>query len=150
MSKKTNPPLASTRAEMRNLKNNSSATVDELRAFLAELKGRSPQEMLGMVAGNQLFKALVQSTVFLAVLVGVCTAVPYFMAVGEENPAEEMAEEEATPTAPIDAPDPAEPVEATVPEPNPLETLGVGEEKQAPPDVNPLDNTTGGFLEELE
>ena len=40
-----------------NLRNNSRATVEELQAFLRELKGKSPQEMLGVVAGSQLFRA---------------------------------------------------------------------------------------------
>ena len=44
--------MASARGDLRQLKQNTSATVAELKAFLQELKGKSPQEMLGIVASN--------------------------------------------------------------------------------------------------
>ena len=146
MSSEPNPPLASTRAELRNLRNNSQATVEELKAFLREMKGKSPQEMLGMVATNQLFKATLQSLVFILVLIAVFTVIPYFT---RETPAETPAETVEAP-APEAAPAEPETVPETPPEPAALENLGIGEEKQAPPNVNPLDGNTGSFLDELE
>lgn len=144
MSQKPNPPPASTRAELRQLRNHSQATVAELKAFLAEMKGRSPQEMLGMVTGNQLFRAVVQSCVLLLVILAVFTVVPYL---SREEPAPEVAAEKQAPVPAEPAPETVTPVE---PGPGAAETLGVGEEKQAPPDVNPLDADTGSFLDELE
>jgi hypothetical protein len=130
---------------MRQLRQHSQATVAELKTFLAEMKGRSPQEMLGMVSGHPLVRAMVQSAaLLLAILLG-CTAVPYW------------TRDQATPPPPTveSAPPPAapEPVDADpTPEPPPeaAEILGVGEEKQAPPKVNPLDTDTGNFLDDLE
>ena len=49
--------MASTKADLRELKTNSSATVQELQEFLSQLRGKSPQEMLGVVASSQLFRA---------------------------------------------------------------------------------------------
>ena len=146
MSAEPNPPLASTRAELRNLRNNSQATVAELKAFLRELKGRSPQEMLGMVASNQLFRATIHALVLIAVLLLVFTAIPYFT---REAPTPVVAPT-ATPATPLEAP--AEtPVEPAIPaESDPLESLGIGEEKQAPPNLNPLESDTRSFLDELE
>lgn len=148
MSAESDPPLVSTRAELRNLRNNSQATVDELKAFLAEMKGKSPQEMLGMVATNQLFRATIHSLILIGGLIAIFTVIPYLTR--EENPVE--TEPEVTEnSAPADEPAVAEeePIE-TPPETDPLEKLGVGEEKQAPPEVNPLDGNTDSFLEELE
>ena len=143
MSAKPNPPLVSTRAELRNLRNNSQATVAELKAFLGELKGRSPQEMLGMVAGNQLFRATVHALVLIAALLVIFTVIPYL---NRETPdaVAAPAPPEATPVeTPVELPPTPAP-------PDPLKPLGIGEEKQAPRDVNPLDTGTGSFLDELE
>jgi hypothetical protein len=149
MSAEPNPPLVSTRAELRNLRNNSQATVAELKAFLGELKGRSPQEMLGMVAANQLFRATIHALILIGALIAVFTVIPYLT---REEPAKKPApaSTENPPAAP--APAPAEaPVEPATPaQPDALDELGIGEEKQAPPDVNPLDAGTDNFLEELE
>jgi len=147
MNSKSNPPLASTRAELRNLRNNSQATIDELRAFLAEMKGRSPQEMLGMVAGNRLFRATLHSCALVLAIIAVGTVVPYLNR-GEPKPAavanKPAVEPETAPEVPEKTAKPDEPA------PGAIETLGVGEEKQAPRDVNPLETGTGGFLDELE
>ncbi len=150
MSRKSNPPLASTRAELRNLRNNSQATVAELKAFLAEMKGRSPQEMLGMVSGNPLFRATVQSCVLLLVILAALTVVPYLTR--EKSTSKPAAEKQAPPPAEpaTEAAAPGEPAAVAEPAPEAAETLGVGEEKQAPPEVNPLDADTGNFLDELE
>jgi hypothetical protein len=142
MSAEPNPPLVSTRAELRNLRNNSQATVAELKAFLGELKGRSPQEMLGMVAGNQLFRATIHALVLITAVLVIFTVIPYLT---RETPAAVAA------PAPPEATPIETPVEPAIPaEPDPLEPLGIGEEKQAPRDVNPLDTGTGSFLDELE
>ena len=144
MSAEPNPPLVSTRAELRNLRNNSQATVAELKAFLRELKGRSPQEMLGMVAGNQLFRSTVHATLLITAVLLIFTIIPYLT---REAPTAAEAPIPATAEAA-----PAEPpLEPAVPaEPDPLEPLGVSEEKPAPREVNPLDTGTGSFLDELE
>lgn len=148
MSDEPNPPLASTRAELRNLRNNSHATVEELKAFLSELKGRSPQEMLGMVAGNQLFRATIHSLILLSTLILIFTVIPYFTREASTEAASEVTQPAPT-TATNETPEPT-PETPAAPEPQALEELGIGEEKQAPPDVNPLDGDTGSFLEELE
>ena len=93
MSARPDPPLASTRSELRNLRHNSQATVEELKTFLRQLKGKSPQEMLGMVAGNQLFRATVQSFVLILIIIAVGTVVPYLR---REAPAETAGEPAAS------------------------------------------------------
>lgn len=140
--------LASTKADLRELKSNSSATVAELRQFLSELKGRSPQEMLGMVAASQLFRALILSTLLVAGAILALTAIPYFLAPEEEPAAAPVATNPEPAPAPEPAPEPA-PAEP-VPEPDLLDNLGVGEELPAPPNKNPLEDSGEDFLEDLE
>ena len=55
--------MASTKADLRELKTNSNATVQELQEFLRQLRGKSPQEMLGVVASSQLFRATILSII---------------------------------------------------------------------------------------
>jgi cell envelope opacity-associated protein A len=145
MSAEPTPPLVSTRAELRNLRNNSQATVAELKAFLGELKGRSPQEMLGMVASNQLFRATIHALILIGALIAVFTVVPYLT---RDEPAIVVPKTAETSPTPAPAETPAE--SATPTQPDTVEKLGIGEEKQAPPDVNPLDSGIDNFLDELE
>ncbi len=140
--------MASTKADLRELRGNSQATVKEVQAFLRELKGKSPQEMLGLVASSGLFKSLLLSTVIVAGGILLFTAIPYFMADEEAPVVNSNTETVANPSTPepiVTSPEPA--VEA---KPEPADTLGIGDESSAPSNVNPLENTSDDFLKELE
>ena len=150
------PPMASTKGDLRQLKQNSSATVAELKSFLKELKGRSPQEMLGIVAGSQLVRAIGLATVIVLVVSLIFTAVPYAMADRDKEEAatkESSAPSAAEPAIPKPAPTPS-PTAPAVAQPSPttpdLSTLGVNEERKAPPNKNPLENKKDDFLKGLE
>jgi len=148
-----NPPprqaaMASAKGDLRKLKQTSGATVAELKAFLRDLKGRSPQEMLGIVASNQLVRAVGLSCVLVFIGILAFTAIPYAMG-GKEEPAEKV--KVAAEGKPAPEPAPVEP--AAAPEQPPasdLSKLGVGEAKEAPPDKNPLENKTDDFLDGLD
>lgn len=142
----TRTNMVSSKADLRELRDNSRATVSEIQAFLRELKGKSPQEMLGVVAHSGLFRSLILSTGVVAGGILLFTAIPYFMG-GEEKPAP-VAEKPAPTEAPVETPQPAEP--AAEPAPDPLSKLGVGEELSAPPNTNPLENKEDDFLKDLE
>lgn len=142
----TRTNMASSKADLRELRDNSRATVSEIQAFLRELKGKSPQEMLGVVAQSGLFRSLVLSTALVAGGILIFTAIPYFMG-GDEKPAP-VAEKPAPAEAPVETPQPVEP--AAEPAPDPLSKLGVGEELSAPPNTNPLENKEDDFLKDLE
>ena len=141
-SKSTEPrtAMASTKADLRELRDNSRATVGEIQAFLRELKGKGPQEMLGVVAQSGLFRSLVLSTLLVVGGILLFTAIPYFMGGEEKKPAPVEAS--------VETPKPAEPT--AEPAPDPLSKLGVGEELSAPPDTNPLEDKGDDFLKELE
>jgi hypothetical protein len=137
--------LASTAADLRELKGNSRATVQELQAFLRELKGKSPQEMLGVVAASQLARSLGLSSAIVGGSILLFTAIPYFFG---DDPKEIPAA--AAEPAPAPPPPAAEPAPVEEKKPDPLSTLGVGEELTAPPDENPLENKGDDFLKDLE
>lgn len=139
--------LASTKADLRELRGNSQATVQEIQAFLRELKGKSPQEMLGLVASSNLFRSLVLATFLVAGGILLFTAIPYFMA-DEKPPVTENDTEPTTPEAP--EPTPTAPKTTAAEETDPIESLGIGEELPAPPEVNPLETTGDDFLKDLE
>ena len=44
-------PISSPKRDFKQLGQNSQAVVGELREFLSSLKGKSPKEMMGAVAG---------------------------------------------------------------------------------------------------
>ncbi len=145
-SDETRIAMASTKADMRELRDNSRATVQEIQSFLRELKGKGPQEMLGVVAASNLFRSLVLSTAIVVGGILLFTAIPYFMG-GDAKPAA-VAENSVPAEAPVEAPKPVEP--AAEPAPDPLSKLGVGEELSAPANSNPLDDKGDDFLKDLE
>jgi hypothetical protein len=149
-SKPTEPrtAMASTKADLRELRDNSRATVGEIQAFLRDLKGKGPQEMLGVVAASGLFRSLVLSTAIVAGGILLFTAIPYFMG-GEEKPAP-ATEKPAPANTPEKAPEVPAPAPAAEPAPDPLSALGVGEELSAPADTNPLEDKGDDFLKDLE
>jgi hypothetical protein len=146
--KSTPAPMASTRADLRQMSTNSKASVAELKTFLAELKGKSPQEMLGVVAASQLARSIILSTVLVIAAIGLFTVVPFLL---KEDPAPEVVQAEpSSPSPPPETPAPA-PTEPESPATaDPLSELGVGEERQAPPNENPLENNNDDFLKDLE
>jgi hypothetical protein len=104
------PPIASAKGDLRQLKQNSSATVAELKAFLHELKGKSPQEMLGVVASSQLVRAIGISCVIVLAAIVIFTAIPFAM--GGKTKDSSAGEKTAAPTpppAPAISPSPAAP-----------------------------------------
>ncbi len=138
--------LASTKADLRELSGNSHATVQELQVFLHELKGKSPHDMLGVVATSYLVRALgISSTIIIGGIL-VFTAISYFFG-SPETPAEVAA-----PPAPAPAVVPETPKLDLKPatKADPLAPIGVGEELIAPPNKNPLESKSDNFLKDLE
>lgn len=146
--KPTRSAMASTKADLRELRSNSQATVQEIQAFLRELKGKSPQEMLGAVATNSLFRALVISTAISVGGILLFTAIPYFTA--DEKPGKPAEESIPSKEQPKPEAVPEIPVPEAPPEPDPLSKLGVGDEIAAPPGTNPLEDKGDDFLKDLE
>ena len=147
--------MASTKADFRELRTNTSATVQELQEFLSQLRGKSPQEMLGIVASSQLFRAIILSLILVTTALFALTAIPYFF--GGEKDAEQAAPASTEPAAVAAKPTEAKktsPASDTKPKDagqgEDLAPLKVNDTKTAPPNVNPLEDKGDDFLKDLE
>ena len=142
--------MASISRDLKNVKRNSSATVDELRAFMHEMRGKTPREMLGAVAQSSLILSTLVSTGIILVLLVILTVAPYTYGVvkkrAEAKTDEAVKKLEAISSeleSDIDDETNSKPSSKTptVPAVNPPEVLGVGGEKTGKPkEVNPFEN----------
>ena len=74
--KAATPGLA---GDLRRLKSDGGASAAELREFLTQLKGRSPEEVMGAVAQSNLIRSICIAMVGCVVLMAVFTIIPYLM-----------------------------------------------------------------------
>ncbi|REJ87409.1 MAG: hypothetical protein DWQ34_14715 [Planctomycetota bacterium] len=149
-------PLTSMTGDRKRVRASTAASAEELREFIAGLRGRSPQETLGELSSSSLLRGILQATVGCVVLVAVLTLIPYWMGGTEPQAAASPARAE---TSSDDAGQPAE--NATTP---PLaaettgdpdlqratEAMGLDETRTAAPDENPLDNNLDSLLDGVE
>jgi len=77
-------PMSSIRRDVKNLKANTSSTAAEVRAFLTEMQGKSPREMLGVIAQSNLMSSLLHSTAIIFILLAGFTGLAF--ALEEEQP----------------------------------------------------------------
>jgi len=89
-------PMASLSRDIRNLKSNTSNTAVEVRSFLAEMQGKSPREMLGVIAQSDLASSLLVSTAIICFLLVAFTGMAFV-----------LGDDEAQPTAASTGPAPA-------------------------------------------
>lgn len=150
--------LASSTADLREMRSHSRETVAELQAFLRELKGKSPQEMLGIVTGSQLVRCIGLSTVLVVGTILLFTAIPYFTArdvapVAAQAAPAAIPAPAAPPAAAAASSSPVVPPaegKSSPPPADALSNLGIGGEISAPPDKNPLETRSDDFLKDLE
>lgn len=145
--------------DISRLRTNGAASAEEIREFVSKLRGRSPSEMLGVVAESGLFKSMVVATVGCVVLIGALTVGPYLWAKsrGSESTTAASTSKKTKPAAetkPEPKPTPndvaAQPANTGVDPERAVEALGIGETKEAPTDGNPLDDKLDDLLDGLE
>lgn len=150
-------PLTAARADDRQ--------VAEIRSFLEGLQERTPQEAIGMSGDGDLIRYLVVAVVASVALAFAGTALPYFWPVNESAPAARkqrpVAEDGGTATGAVAEDAAVSPAAADTtavtpngePVANPdqvLESLGVGEAKQADPKKNPLEDNLDKLLDGVD
>ena len=133
--------------------------ASELREFLGRMRGRNPQEMIGLVANSGLTRSMLLATFLFVLVLGAFTVIPYFL--GEQvadapGPAPPAPVENATPPRPGGDPS------AAVPEPDvvgeaagrdperAVDAMGIGEARVADPDENPLEDKLDDLLEGID
>lgn len=137
--------------DLRRLKSEGTATTAELRDFLSQLRGKSTQEVLGVVAQSELTRSLSIAAIGTLVLLVVFTVGPYLLR-GETAAAAPAApaavEQDAGQTGDAEVESPA--AERAAPQTDLLEKLEMNETREAPADENPLDNKLDNLLDGLE
>lgn len=86
-------PSSRIAGDMQRLKTDASSTAGEVREFMATLKGRSPQEVLGAISQSSLVQSTIQATFVCALLLVALTVLPWAMASEEPATAAAPAEE---------------------------------------------------------
>lgn len=142
---------------LKRLKRDTAATASELREFLAQVRGKSPQEVMGTVAGNSLIKSTLFAAIATALLLLLSSTAFYLVTPektktvkGKSNAAAQTKTEakaaDNKDAAKSDAT--ADSSEKTITSGDKtLDTLGVGETKIAAPDKNPLEDKFDNLLD---
>ena len=144
------PPIG---RDLQGVQANGVASVAELREFFEKLRGRNPQEVVGLVSSSLLLQSVALATLLTVAIVALFTIGPYLIsgppqekvakkpAAAEQTPAEPAAAPAATATgAKPGAPDAAKAMQA----------MGEDDTKVADPTANPLDKKLDKLLDGIE
>lgn len=154
--KQQQAPVAGIAKDLRRIKTDGAASAAELRQFIGQLHGRSPQEVMGVVAQSNLFRSIVLAAAGCAVLLVVLTVIPY--ALRDAAPA--VAAPETAAAEPAAAPagdDAATPATEATSEPGSqpdlqraAEAMGIGEAADPDSDTKPLDDKLDKLLDGID
>jgi len=159
--------------DFHRLKTGGAASFAELREFVGQMRGRRPQEVLGLVAASRLMGSIVWATIAAVVVVAAGSAGPYYWnRLAQDKPAEaaavaEKAQPKAAPAkaeAPKTAPKSAAKTASAAPAQNKVENpdiapddaekavkiMGVGDTKMADPRKNPLEDKLDNLLDTVK
>jgi type IV secretory pathway VirB10-like protein len=150
MKSESNPhPTVSIAADLKKIRRNTAASSQEIREFLAQMRGKSPQEMLGMLASSSLVKCTTQAAIGWLVVIAVFTLGPWLWSL--MNPVAAKVPQTPSPAAAVVPTAPAEPKPSNpAPPAKAAEKLGIGETKEAPPTQNPLEKASDDLLKDLK
>jgi hypothetical protein len=131
-----------------------AATAEELRKFIGQMHGKSPQEVLGEVAQSGLTRGIVTSAIGAIVILIVFTVGPFLvnrLSADTASVATAQPQQAAVQTEPV-------PAQASEPQAVPDESdlqkatdaMGIGETKTADPDKNPMDKRLDSLLDGVD
>ena len=132
-------------SELKRLKADTAATAAELREFVASLKGKGPQEVLGAVAQSGLTRSIAVAFAGFIVLLVLCSVIPYgyhkiWPAKPEQKTAENLSDANSAETAAETDSDSTEAEVAAGGGDDLTNKLGIGETKVSDPKSNPLES----------
>jgi flagellar biosynthesis/type III secretory pathway M-ring protein FliF/YscJ len=152
-------PMSSVSRDLKNARVNSTSVAVEVREFLAQMQGKSPQEMLGMIAQSSLIKCTVQAVGVMVAILVIFTIIPFGLtkmggasgkASAQAAPAGEQSADPKTASDEPKAESAATEPETLKEKDDLLDKLGVGETKVAPAKENPLDGGGDDLFKDLE
>ena len=127
----------------KRLSTDAATTTTELRDFVRSLKGRSPQEVMGIVASNALTQAMIGSTIATVVLLTVLT-VPFAFGKSAKAKSTKQAAVADVKSAKADAASSKASNSSDTPSEEDIKkaskAMGLDETKTADPKKNPLDS----------
>jgi hypothetical protein len=165
------PQVIGLSRDIKRMKADTADTVTELRDFIQHLRGKPPEEVLGLVAQSGLVRATTLATVATIALMAVFTIGPYVLAKASPKPkpvAPAPAEGQTAASSPADTPEAdgsAAAGDTATAEATPgsaagpltpdqgealLDRLGEGDSRDADPSVNPLEDSADDLLDELQ
>jgi len=158
--------------DIHTLKAGSTASVEELRQFVRQLRGKDPQQMLGIVAQSGLVMGVVQATIVTIAVIGIFTIGPYMFYKAEPaaavtqaapdgaSPAKQAVESpKSQPATSTPAAEPSATVSNDKSKSAPtdgidkgkaIEKMNMSEAKKADPNANPLENKADDLLKDLK
>ena len=157
-----NSPMASISRDVKTIKKNTSTVANELNKFLVEIRGKSPNEMLGAFAKSNLVQSGITATIILFCILAITTIIPFVL--NKNNTSKpNITIKTSVNTSPPNDPkktittqisnnlETNKPVKTTSKEQESVaKTLGIGESKEGnPPEQNPFESTDD-LLQELE
>ena len=155
-------PMSSPANDIRKLRTNSAASANELKSWLDKMRGKSPQEVLGAVATSSLFQSFITAAVLMAVVIFGWTALAWgynqFLSgksdqemASRDETAKTEDQKESTVPKNVENPDKAEMPDLDLTSKKKIaDDLGIGETKESPANLNPLDDTNDDLLDGLE
>jgi hypothetical protein len=143
--------------DLRNLQQNGSASLEELKEFLGRLQGRSPQEVVGIVSTSMLIQSMVLATVGTLAIMVVFTLGPYMVYGPPQMKKPATAAAPAAPSNSAANNSAATPSEAGKPgelsaedKSKAMNKMGIDETKTADPNKNPLDKSFDNLLDNVK
>ena len=139
--------------ELHGLRANSKASAEELREFFAGLRGKTPQEAVGIVAQSGLAQGIAWATCAFAVVLCAFTLIPYMMRDADGGSSQTSKQKQSQPA--LAEPEPVQgqpqdstPINTTTPDVQQAGTvMGIDETKTPDPTVNPLDKDIDSLLD---
>ena len=137
--------------DLRSVRDNGNASLQELREFVGNLKGRGAREVIGIVSGNSLVKGIEMAAIGFVILLLLFTAIPFYLA-GDESVAKKSPAASAKTTQGSAKTKPPETgkqgqAEAANPGNEAVDKMGIGETKTFDADENPLEKKLDNLLD---
>lgn len=162
----TRPKPGGIARDLSRLKSDGTATAAEIREFIGQMRGRSPQEMIGLVAASGLTRSMLLATFLFALLLAMLTVGPYVLwgrkadgsapVAEEKNVEQENASESDQPAATDGPTEPAAPTpvvdtdDTGLDPERAIDAMGIGETRAADPEKNPLEDKLDNLLDGIE
>jgi hypothetical protein len=152
-------PLGGVGGDLKRLKSEGAASAAELREFLGNMQGRSPQEVLGLVARSGLTRSIVLATILFAIVLAALTVIPYALQEPGSDAQNAAAEQPAANEPDAAQPRPAERPEDAAAEADTaapagtdraVEAMGIGETRVADPGESPMEHKIDDLLDGID